>query len=97
MQAKELLGQNKISYVEKDINADAQARQELIARNISGVPAFLIGEDMVVGLDQERILRLVDHRTIACPNCRVKLRLPLDRGPGRATCPQCKNSFDWQP
>lgn len=33
-----------------------EARQELIKRNIRGVPTFLIGEDVVVGLDKAKIL-----------------------------------------
>lgn len=57
--AKEFLAQNKIQYVEKDINVDAEARNELIRRNISGVPTFLIGDEVVVGLDTARIMALV--------------------------------------
>lgn len=56
--AKEFLAQNQISFTEKDINVDMEARQELVKRNIRGVPTFLIGEDVVVGLDKAKILEL---------------------------------------
>lgn len=66
-------------------------------RNISGVPAFLIGDDVVVGLDKEKILELVDHRLVECEKCHTKLRLPINKGSLKATCPKCKNIFSWTP
>ena len=95
--AKKFLSQNSISYIEKDINADEQARNELRKRNISGVPTFFIGEQVIVGLDKTKILELVDHRTVACNKCHARLRVPIDRGPLKVTCPRCKNIFDWKP
>jgi len=83
--------------VEKDINLDAEARQELTRRNIRGVPSFLIGEEVVVGLDKAKILALVDHRVIACEQCHTKLRVPINKGSLKVTCPKCKNVFDWTP
>lgn len=95
--AKEFLAQNNISYVEKDINVDAEARQEMVRRQARGVPSFLIGDDLVVGLDKARILQLVDHRTIECSQCHSRLRVPIDKGTIKVTCPKCQNSFDWAP
>lgn len=83
--------------MEKDINLDAEARQEFTRRNIRGVPSFLIGEEVVVGLDQAKILALVDHRVIECEQCHTKLRVPIKRGSLQVTCPKCKNVFDWTP
>ena len=83
--------------MEKDIDVDAQARAELVKRNITGVPAFLIGEDMVVGLDKARILELIDHRVIECGQCHARLRVPVNRGSIKVTCPKCKNIFNWSP
>lgn len=60
--AKEFLMQNKIHFIEKDVNVDPQARREMTSRNITGVPTFIIGKDVVVGFDKTRILELVDHR-----------------------------------
>lgn len=92
--AKEFLSQNKIHFVEKDINVDEQARAELTKRKISGVPTFMIGEDVVVGLDKAKILQLVDHRVVECEKCQTKLRVPLGKGTIKVTCPKCRHSFD---
>lgn len=95
--AKEFLSQNKIHFVEKDINVDDQARSELMRRNISGVPAFLIGEDVLVGLDRAKILQLVDHRVIECEKCQTKMRVPLGKGTIKVTCPKCTHTFNVTP
>ena len=95
--AKEFLSQNRIHYVEKDINIDEEARSELARRNITGVPTFLIGDDVLVGLDKEKILRLVDHRLVACEKCHTKLRVPTKKGAIDVTCPKCKHVFRWKP
>jgi len=95
--AKEFLLQNSIHYVEKDINIDEEARSELTRRNISGVPTFLIGEDVVVGLDKAKILELVDHRLVECEKCHTKLRVPTKKGTLDATCPKCKHVFRCTP
>jgi len=62
-------------------------------RNVMGVPAFLIGDDMVVGLDRQRILALVDHRIAVCDRCGQKLRIPVRKGRIKVTCPKCANQF----
>lgn len=91
--AKEFLSQNKIHFEEKNISIDSQARSELQRRKISGVPAFLIGEDEVVGLDKEKILKLVDHRVIQCEKCSKKMRVPINKGKLEVTCPKCAHVF----
>lgn len=95
--AKEFLAQNKIHFEEKDINVDEEARNELIRRNISGVPTFLIGEDIVVGLDKAKILELVNHQIIECEQCHTKMRVPLDKGTIKVTCPKCAHVFNTTP
>ena len=57
--AKEFLSKNKIDYIEKDVDLDEEALKEMMRMNISGVPAFLIGDEVVIGLDEEEILELV--------------------------------------
>jgi predicted Zn finger-like uncharacterized protein len=91
--AKEFLRQHHIQFVEKDINVDVQARNELARRNIRGVPTIFIGDDVVVGLDKQKILELVDHRVVACPNCQTKLRVPTNKGKITVRCPKCKENF----
>ncbi len=80
--------------MEKDIDADAQARAEMIKRNARGVPSFLIGDDLVVGLDKAKILELVDHRVIECEQCRTRMRVPINKGALKVSCPRCKHSFN---
>jgi glutaredoxin 3 len=60
---------------------------------LRGVPAFLIGDDVVSGLDTGKILALVDHRLIPCENCKTKMRIPTDKGSIKVTCPKCGHSF----
>lgn len=85
--------QNKIHFVDKDINVDPEARKELMKRKITGVPTFLIGDEAVVGIDKEKILKLVDHRLKECPTCHAKLRVPINKGNISITCPKCKNNI----
>ncbi len=92
--AKEFLIQNKIHFVEKDVNLDPQARHEMTSRNITGVPTFIIGKDVVVGFDKTRILELVDHRLIKCTNCNTAIRVPINEGRIRAKCPKCKSTLN---
>ena len=91
--AKEFLRENKIHFIERDANSDPQARFEMTSRKITGVPAFIIGNDAVVGLDKARILQLVDHRLVNCPNCSAAVRVPTNAGKIRAKCPKCKTEL----
>lgn len=92
--AKEFLSENNIHYVERDINADPEARKEMIRRKVTGVPTFVIGDDVVVGLDQAKILSLVDHRVVKCPQCGTKMRVPTDKGKLSVHCPNCKHEIE---
>lgn len=92
--AKEFLSQNRIHYIEKDINFDHDARSEMARKNISGVPAFFIGEDIVVGLDKAKILKLVDHRVVECQVCHTKVRVPINKANIIAKCPKCKSKIE---
>lgn len=91
--AKDFLRQNKIHFVEKDVNMDPQARQEMTTRNITGVPTFIIGKDVVVGLDKTKILELVDHHLVKCSNCDTTVRVPTKEGRINARCPKCKSNL----
>lgn len=62
-------------------------------RGISGVPAFLIGDEMVVGLDRARVMSLVDHRLMICDKCGTKMRVPTGKGKIKVTCSKCGNKF----
>ena len=87
------LGNQGYAYEEKDINIDVTARNEMIKRGIRGVPAFLIGDEMVEGLDRVKIERLIDYNVINCPDCNTRLRVPKDKGKIKVTCPKCSSQF----
>jgi len=97
MTAKKFLSQYKIHYNEKDVNTDAEAASELMSKGIMAVPTFKIGDEMVVGFDQAKILQLVDHRVIQCEQCQANLRVPTDKGTIKVTCPKCQHAFEVTP
>jgi glutaredoxin len=87
------LREKGISYEEKNISLDQTARMELMRRGIRGVPAFIIGDEVVVGLDTNKIDSLVDYLVINCPKCPSRLRLPKGKGTITVTCPSCSHEF----
>lgn len=80
-------------YEERNISIDTEARKELMKKGIRGVPAFIIGNDTVVGLDTNKIESLIDYFVITCPNCPTRLRIPKSKGKVVVTCPNCNNEF----
>lgn len=91
--AREYLLSKKIAFVEKDINHDAQARADLARRNVMGVPAFLVDDEIVIGFDRARLDQLISFEIVRCQSCSAKLRLPSGKGKLRVKCPQCSASF----
>lgn len=87
------LQEKGISYDERNISTDQAARAELMKRGVRGVPSFLIGDEMVVGLDTDKIESLIDYLVINCPKCPSRLRLPKGKGNITVTCPNCSNEF----
>ncbi len=41
-----------------------------------------------------KVLELVDHRVVACPNCQTRMRAPSNKGKITIRCPKCKTSFE---
>lgn len=82
-------------FEEKDINQDSVARNEMVKRGVRGVPAFLIGNELVEGLDKAKIERLIDYNVINCPTCNTRLRVPKDKGKIKVKCPKCSGEFQW--
>ena len=93
--AKVYLRDQGYAFEEKDVNNDSAARNEMAKRGIRGVPAFLIGDQMVEGLDRAKIERLIDYKVINCPDCNSRLRVPKDKGKIKVKCPKCNHEFQW--
>lgn len=70
------------------------AAHELQSRGIRGVPAFLIGDQMIVGFSPQMIENAIDFRIVSCPECNRKLSVPKDKGKLRITCPDCGHVFE---
>ncbi len=59
--AKDFFEANGVAYTEHDVLSDLEKRQEMIRRSGQmGVPVIIIGDDLIVGFDQERIASLLD-------------------------------------
>jgi glutaredoxin 3 len=87
------LREKGISYEERNISIDQAARRELMQKGLRSVPAFIIGDDVVVGLDTHKIEKLIDYTVINCPKCPSRLRLPKGKGKITVTCPNCNAEF----
>ena len=54
--AKEFFTANNVSYTEHNVAADMEKRQEMIDKSGQmGVPVILIGDELIVGFDKEKI------------------------------------------
>jgi len=58
--AKNYLTEKGISYTEKNVQTDKEARKELMARGHMGVPVILVGENEIVGFDKEKLDELLE-------------------------------------
>lgn len=58
--AKEYFKENDVAYTEHDVAADADKRQEMIEiTGQMGVPVIQIGDDVIIGFDQQKIEELL--------------------------------------
>ncbi len=57
--AKEYLDEKKVEYEEKNIQTDKAARDELMKMGHLGVPVILVGEEEIVGFDQNKLDELL--------------------------------------
>jgi len=59
-EAKAFFKENDVEYVENDVAADAEKRQEMIdLTGQMGVPVIKIGEDIIIGFDEPKIKELL--------------------------------------
>lgn len=58
--AKEFFKENNVEYAEHDVAADADKRQEMIdMTGQMGVPVIRIGDDVVIGFDEDKVKELL--------------------------------------
>jgi glutaredoxin-like YruB-family protein len=61
--AKDYFNEKGIEFTEKDVSTDLQARQEMIEKSGQmGVPQILIGSELIVGFDKEKIESLLEQK-----------------------------------
>ena len=91
--AKNFLKKQGIPFIEKDVSKNRQAQEELSKLGARGVPSFKIGDELVIGFNQSKILSLINFKIIECPNCQHKLRIPKNKGLLLITCNHCNSKF----
>ncbi len=58
--AKDFFTENNVTYTEHDVAADAAKRQEMIEMTGQmGVPVIRIGDDVVIGYDEDKLKELL--------------------------------------
>jgi len=58
--AKEFFKENNVAYTEHDVASDIDKRQEMIEMTGQmGVPVIRIGDDVVIGFDQNKVEELL--------------------------------------
>lgn len=58
--AKEFFAKHGIKYVDKDVAADANARQEMLEKtNQMGVPVIEVGNSIIVGFSEAKLRELL--------------------------------------
>lgn len=73
-QVKDFLSRRGIQFVEKDVAADPLASQEMYhVSGQRGVPVIVIGDQVVVGYDQRRLMMLLDEDKSRKPTLGVSI------------------------
>ncbi len=93
-QAKKFLNDKGYTFEERDVNTDLKANREYQTLKLSGVPAFLIGDQLVVGFDPKRIEALLDYFIEPCPSCGKRFKFPKNKGMLRVTCKSCAQHYE---
>ncbi len=59
--AKDFFAANNIAFTEHDVAADLEKREEMIEMtNQMGVPVIRIGDDVVIGFDEDKLKELLE-------------------------------------
>ncbi len=81
----EFLREKNYDFIEKNLDEDREASMDFVKRKLPGLPVFFIGDDIVLGLDKDKIERLMDYKLFDCPSCGVRIRIPNNS----EVCPKC--------
>lgn len=92
--AKDFLKSKHIPFEEKDVNADPQALKEFQMLKLTGVPAFLVGDELMVGFNPDQLLSKLDFTVEACPKCGKHYKVPKGKGKLKITCKACGAQFE---
>lgn len=60
--AKNYLEEKGVSYIEKNVQTDKDARAELMSMGHMGVPVLIIDGEEIVGFDKDRLESILDKR-----------------------------------
>ena len=59
-EAKTFFNENNVKYNEYDVQSDLEKRKEMMDKSGQmGVPVIFIGDEMVIGFDEDRIKELL--------------------------------------
>ena len=92
--AKDFLSKKGYPYQEKNVSEDPVARTEMRKLKMMGVPAFVIGEETIVGFNPEAIENAIDFKMTRCPKCDTPAKLPKEVGHVKVTCKSCDHTYD---
>lgn len=58
--AKHFLSSRKVPFEYKDVTADPAALRELMELNSRSTPTIVVGEEVMIGFDAERLEKMLD-------------------------------------
>lgn len=59
-QAKEFMQANNVTFTEYDVAVDSEKREEMITKTGQmGVPVIAVGDDVMIGFDEDRLRGLL--------------------------------------
>jgi glutaredoxin len=53
--AKNYLNEKNVTFEEKNISSDQEARKELISNGFMGVPVIYVGDEVIQGFDKNKL------------------------------------------